>query len=474
LVDRHFDESTFFVEEIAMITRRDFLRLSGLAGLGLTIQPYDFLRAQTVECEHFFLQLFVAGGIDNSMLFDARPLEMSKANLIQNYVNAEPIKWEGANGQWTWATPLADPLKPFKNDFSLCKGLLMAPTFDGHPQNINYFMTGNPFGGECYLPHLNVSHLPMDSIVSDLPSLAALLTLESTNAGSMVQLDYDNMKALIEKLKNSGSLSLQDPLWVHLANRYKAIAGLNSNGLFARGSAMLSGSLSAAAQLETLLQSVTLPEWEDKTTKFLPVIGELFRKRIAGTAVFSPNMELNVDCHDAQSAKTHPQVITKAVDIFVKTLSYLKATPFDDKRSLFDVTTVILGSEFSRTMKQSASPIDATGTDHNNLTNSVLLAGKGIKGGLILGGSDYNAPGEKLSGAHLKMDANKIKIMARPFDFSTYTPRTDLPEAYKYQDYFHFHSIVNTVYELFGVAKDKYRVPERDASASPVIRPLLA
>lgn len=454
-----------------MINRRDFIKLGGLASLGLTIQPYNLLSAST-HSEHFFLHIFVVGGMDSSYLFDARPLEMTKKNLIQNYLGADPQKWEGTNGQSTWATALVNPLKEFRNDFSVVNGLLMAPNFDGHPQNLNYFMTGNPFGGENYLPHLNNNALPMDTVVSKTNGFGTLLTLDSTNGGSMVQLDYDNLKALIEKIQGSGQLNLQDPLWAYIASRYKAIAS-ESGGSFSRGTSLLNSSLPASAGLESLLQGVQLPTWEDKTTRFLPVLGELFRKKITNTAILTPDLP-NPDCHDALSARSHSKIIESAIGIFVQTLKYLKATPFDRNRSLFDVTTVMMSSEFSRTMRQIVNPIDATGTDHNNLTNSVLIGGKGIKGGLVLGASDFASADETLSKTHLRMDQTKVKTMARPFDFSTFTPRTDLPESYKSQDYCHIHSVVNTIYELFGVSKSRYRAPERDSPTSPILKPLLS
>jgi hypothetical protein len=54
-------------------------------------------------------------------------------------------------------------------------------------------------------------------------------------------------------------------------------------------------------------------------------------------------------------------------------------TPFDQTHNYHDVTTVLVSSEFSRTLRQRDRPIDATGTDHNPYCNSLLVAGKEIR-----------------------------------------------------------------------------------------------
>ena len=43
---------------------------------------------------------------------------------------------------------------------------------------------------------------------------------------------------------------------------------------------------------------------------------------------------------------------------------------------------------FGRTMRAPDMPIAATGTNHNQFANSILLGGKGIRSGLVVGASD--------------------------------------------------------------------------------------
>ncbi|HEX4924927.1 MAG TPA: DUF1501 domain-containing protein [Bdellovibrionales bacterium] len=453
------------------ISRRQFIQFAGAGTLTYFLPGLPGLRAQNAATnDHFFLQLFVPGGFDSSLLFDARPLAMTQAGLIHNYPGKEPVKWEGTNGQWTWASPFAEPLNALKNELSICNGLLMAPSFDGHDQNTNYYLSGNPFGGDCFLPHLNEygTKLPIDA------ALNQMLFATIDNGGNMVPMDYYTLQTLIEKLKADAPLDMNDPLWQFISGRYKENAELAPAGMFSRGSAMMMRSLPTAAALESIVKQIKLGSTTGDSTAFLYVVGELFKARIARTAIFSPSFQQQVDCHDVNSAKNHHLVAGALVDYIVKTVAFLKATPFDGTRSLYDVTTVSITSEFSRTMRQAGRKIDDTGTDHNNLTNTIILCGKGIKGGLVLGESDFRVVGEQLSGAHKKRDLQTVKSMGKPFDFSTFKPRADLPEEYDYRNYLHVHSVVNTLYELFGVPKTKWRAPERDAPPSPVLKPLLA
>jgi hypothetical protein len=125
------------------------------------------------------------------------------------------------------------------------------------------------------------------------------------------------------------------------------------------------------------------------------------------------------------------------------------------------VTTVLVASEFSRTLRQEGPALEDSGTDHNPLSNSVLLGGKGITPGLILGQSDFQTSSEALSPAHLALDPTKIKCMGRPFDCQT--GATLNIEALEFESnlYLTMHSVVNTVFSVFSVPLDQHRAPNR-------------
>jgi hypothetical protein len=141
---------------------------------------------------------------------------------------------------------------------------------------------------------------------------------------------------------------------------------------------------------------------------------------------------------------------------------------------MFDVTTVMVVSEFGRSLRISGDRIDDTGTNHNQFANSILVGGKGIRNGMVIGASDLAHAADPASKAHLGIDPMLEKAMGRPFDFKTLRPRTDLPESFAIQDYLTVGSVVNTIYALFGVPKEHYRVLRRELPVAPVLHGLLA
>src|SRR4051812_4053145 len=101
------------------ITRRDFIARTTLATGTLCLGGLPLTALAAGEEPHFFLQIYFPGGFDPSYLFDARPLAMTAAGQIQNYLGEEPSPWIGANGAQTLATRLVQPLAPYRDRFSV-------------------------------------------------------------------------------------------------------------------------------------------------------------------------------------------------------------------------------------------------------------------------------------------------------------------------------------------------------------------
>ena len=409
----------------------------------------------------FFVHLMFPGGFDCSYLFDGRPLSMTKAKLIQNYSGVEPTLWEGSNGTSCWAAVGTKPLAELKSDITIVNGVVMAPTFDGHRQNANYLLTGNPFGGSSFMPHLNTNNMPLDGILS------GSIYADQVNFSNFVPLTIADAKAMVKSMKDKAPLNLESQVWRFISSRYAANSG---EGSFSSSASKMNLSVPGSAKLEDYIRSVELPS-TDKVS-FLDVIGEFFKKGISKSAVVSEDI-LGMDAHAASDAKKCPTFAETIAKRTRDTINFLKSTPYDDKRSLFEVTTLMVSSEFGRTMLQKNVDFDESGTDHNNFNNSVILAGNKIKGGQVIGQSDWRVEGEELSKAHISKDDEIKRIFGKPFDFTSMKPRTDLPEEFKIQDYLTVGSIVNTLYSAFGVDMKYYREFERNAGRPPVISQIL-
>jgi hypothetical protein len=178
--------------------------------------------------------------------------------------------------------------------------------------------------------------------------------------------------------------------------------------------------------------------------------------------------------HDADQAKLQPKLFADAVLKIAGLFRALVDTQFDAKRSMLDVTTVMVASEFGRTMRAPDMPITDTGTNHNQFANSILLGGKGIRSGLVVGATDLADEKATPSKAHLAMDPVIEKVMGRPFDFRTLGVRPDQPESFDIENYLTISSVVNTLYAMFSVPKSRYRSTGRNLPQAPVLDGLLA
>ena len=96
--------------------------------------------------QNFFLMVLLKGGADHSYLFDARPLEFTNANLIQNYTGEAPVLWEDSQGRSTFVSKSANKLATYQKDLLILNGVHMDPGFEGHLQNVNVLTPGYCLG----------------------------------------------------------------------------------------------------------------------------------------------------------------------------------------------------------------------------------------------------------------------------------------------------------------------------------------
>ena len=283
------------------------------------------------------------------------------------------------------------------------------------------------------------------------------------------------------RIGGAPQLSHESSLGSFVKGRMNAVAA-RGEGHFSRGTAAMSTAFGKTHNLRSLLSGLEIPrESDDPLTDNLGVMASFFRNGATRAATLdleqatdTDGNTLFVDIHGATEAKKSELLVGNYMNQIAQVFQYLKDTPYDEERSLLDVTTVAVASEFSRTMRQLGNPIDATGTDHNPLNNTILIGGKGIKGGLVLGESDRRTAGETVSSAHEKMDPYQVKIMGKPFDFAAGRPRPDLPEEYRASDYITTASVTNTLFQSFGIGSTHHSIAERNGSTAPVLTQLLA
>lgn len=444
------------------------------AGLGTLTLPISAWPAPQEE-PHFFLQVYVYGGLDSLFLFDARPKAMTKAGLIHDYMKEEPLEWMGQNGVSTLATSLARTLSPHRERFSVVNGVFMSTAFDGHLQNVNFLYTGNPFGGESFIPHLNdrtdpvYAKRPLDAIQS------GAFQVDLTNSGNTIPISPDSAINLVTALKKSRQIDPAHPVTSFLDSRFQSLG--RGSGKFSLGNRAMSAGYLSAPDLSDRLKRLQLSGVDaglDSEARFVEMMSGCFKEGICSSAILElVPKEGILDVHAGRLAQEQKDLYPALTARVKRVFDLLVSTPFSDKQSLFDVTTVVFASEFGRTLRQAGVPLNETGTDHNSLNNSILIGGKGIRGRLVIGETDWRAAGETLSGAHKHLDANSMKLMGKPFDFTTSRPRQDKPQAYEADDYLTMASVVNTIYSAFSVPRTHWRTVKRDGPKAPVITGLL-
>ena len=455
-------------------SRRDLIRL-GAIGAGTLLLPRGgvgpAVAAEPDQDPHFFLFVVLDGGADPSYMFDARPLSMTRAGKIQNYLGEEPGVWTGSNGAATLATRLVAPLRTFADRFSVLNGVYMTPSFDGHLQNMNFLFSGSPFGGDSFIPHLNSAETgrPPGSLDAVLPTPPVFVNVN--NHSSVVPLEPNALEQLAARLREAEPPRADDMLGRFIRSRLTAGAG--GEGRMAAGARLMLSSLEQAPDVHHKLAALRVPR-EDMApeAQAVALIAECFRLSLSRSAIYV--LREQFDVHDADQAKLQPKLFADAVLKIAGLFRALVDTPFDARRSMLDVTTVMVASEFGRTMRAPDMPIAATGTNHNQFANSILLGGKGIRSGLVVGASDLADEKAAPSKAHLAMDPVLEKVMGRPIDLKTLRVRPDQPDSFDIESYLTVGSVVNTIYAMFSVPKSHYRSSGRNLPQAPVLSGLLA
>jgi uncharacterized protein (DUF1501 family) len=286
-----------------------------------------------------------------------------------------------------------------------------------------------------------------------------------------VPLEPNALEQLAERLRQAEPPRGDDALGRFVRSRMAAGAG--GEGRMAAGARRMLASLDQAPDVHRKLAALRVPDADlAPEPRAIALIAECFRLSMSRSAIYVLHEQFDV--HDADQAKLQPKLFTEAVRKVAGLFRALVETAFDAKRSMLDVTTVMVASEFGRTMRAPEMPIQATGTNHNQFANSILLGGKGIRGGLVIGATDLADDKDAPSMAHLAMDPALEKAMGRPVDLKTLRVRPDRPDAFDIEDYLTVGSVVNTLYAAFCVPKSRYRSNGRNLPLAPVLDGLLA
>lgn len=441
-----------------MLTRRNFVKFMGLGSAGFLLPlPKIFANTTASGPTSNFLQIIVPGGLDTQYFFDARPLEFTRQNLIHNYNNSETLVFNGINNESCYISSVAEPLLAYKNYFTLINGVHCAEGFDGHSQNLNYLFTGSPFGGASFLPFLKSD----ESLLSYL-NITSNVNIATNNSQSSIRLDQTSGRLLTEIARSSVDFNEDSPLFQYILNQAKRNA--SGDGVYTDGVRNFISGLLASPRVRAKLKQTEVSNAKDVLTQRLDLMKTYFDNNVTNNCVLQLGyLPVDIDAHGESNLKVFATKTAPAiVQDLVKIIEYLRKTTLKDGRSLMDSTTFVFTSEFGRTMKIADFSVDATGSNHNPKNNSILIGGKGIKCGQVIGQSDWQEPQEKLSPAHMSVQTIDPILMGRPYDFKNQTILKDYkPETYNKNEYISVDNYVNTVLDLFNADPTAYRFQDR-------------
>jgi hypothetical protein len=400
-------------------------------------------------------------------MFDSRPQSFTQAGLIHNYMpeNQPPFLWTGRNGQSTWAASTVRPLEGYKDIFSICNGVHMSPGFDGHEQNKNQIYTGNPFGGDYF-----AAHLPPNSIDSLLKYLfiegGSFSSVDIANTGVGMQVQPSILVSLSKLFRKSDTNSaFIDSAEDIILKRFDGNIR-NPQGFFSIGSKQTKEGLLLSDQVGRTLSSLQVDSLQDgelnSITSRMEIVREVFARGLSNVVSTSLGIDSDFDTHSPEDAKQQPLIFTTLVDEIKTFFDYLSTTPLSNQfpKPIIQYTTFMITSEFGRTMRQEGADINNTGTDHNPYGNSVLIGGKGIRGGLVIGETDCRQLDSSqqfvdVSEGHRKVDPGLIKMMGKPLDFSTGKAKDSMPETIDRLNHLTIGSLINTIGTIMHLPENK-------------------
>lgn len=452
------------------LSRRDLLQVGvSLAAAGYTRQ----LCAQEASTRnHFFLQVIIPGGADSLYMFDSRPLAFTAAGKVANYAGSDPSIWQGSKGNRCLASPFTSRLRPYKPHLAIVNGVHMPPGFEGHDQNVNALLSANPFGGRYFGPFLGSSGRALDFI-----SLGTLAGANISNKERSLTMAPRVAPELAAKAATVATLSDIAP-WRQWVSARSKICG-DGVGMLAAGCNHYQGGLLTSPSLAHRLAKTTVAfgENEAEIVQGAKVAFKYFTEGVADVCLIVPT-GFEFDTHSDADAANSPEIFSRFMEDIASLFEVLVKTPFDADNglSMLDVTTVMISSEFSRTHGQAGRPSDKTGTDHNPQSNMIILAGKGIKGDMVVGESDLDTLGTdgnftNVSSAHKRLDQYLLKRMGKPYDFVGGAVSSELPTEYRHDDYISAASVINTVLAGFGVPENHWMTNDPSLQGSDKIPP---
>lgn len=348
--------------------RRAFLKKSGVLVLSSSIVP-NIARSQGSQEDHFFVSLTIEGGVDATLGLDPKSHSWldgtDQKDIFLEYREEDLLLSKGG----IYLGPSAKSLYKHSQDLLVVNGIVMRRDA-GHDVLLHYINSGFGDGGQ--------------------PILSGRLAGQSKVGpfGILANTPLDLGQELVTTYDPSGLVTNNEAEPLSEASIALSLMGENPSTFFEKS--MLE--FTKVEKIEAEIRKKHSDQLSEGSPEGLfKVVSSLFSHGKEGqrpsyhatfeASNFADNTIGTIDSHELHE-RSHLSAQAEMWDIVSSMFDVFKATPFKEG-SLFDYTTFMVSSEFSRTPFLNPGQ----GKDHNSLTNSVLLAGKSINGGRVIGGS---------------------------------------------------------------------------------------
>lgn len=362
--------------------RRNFLKASGALGLLPLIPASSKLAiAQPTGTPNgqFFVLMRAISGWDITLGLDpwtdaTKPLETDM------FVEYDPATLKTIVPGMKIG-PAAEMLMNYPGEFSIINGVFQSQIDNGHGASLTYMSSG--------------------STVAATPTLPVELA-RSTYEGDFGVLFNGNLEMGDRAVVTSTLNELEAlPQRADLSSLLQALVSGGGSGYYFEALKKVVASSGSVKLFIKNLTDFALKDWTEGQ-----VMAAAFMSDVASCAQFDLTT-FNLDTH-GNHAGNHLDQQTQMWNKVDEVLKIFKATPYGTSgETLFDRTTFMVISEFSRTPALNA----AGGKDHNPMTNSVLLGGRGVVGGKVVGASKLVKASESADGASYHI--------AYPIDYAT-------------------------------------------------------
>lgn len=400
------------------LTRRELLALGGLSLF--TGIPSWALEAD----DRYFVLVRTFGGMDVTLGLDPQILPPD-ADAQDMFVEYRPDEIVSAGG--LRLGPSAVALAPHAADCLILNGVMMRRDA-GHDVVNLYMATGRGDGKAATLPvelALSLGGGPYGVVMSQSAYLAGKAATLSATRDILADTDPTKLITMLEE-------------------KLKLPSGFGNTPLL-QAQRKVVESKQAAMSLNTLLKQY-LASGEKVDDRHITAAA--FAAGAARQAHLDvPLAGIGLDTH-SQHEGNHLRAQKGVWEWTAGLFSLFK------KAGLFEKTTFMVISEWARTPALNA----AKGKDHNPFTNSVLLAGRGVQGGKVIGASRLITR---------KKAANGFSDhVAWPFDYK----EQKLAEGPKGASFFYPENVIRTVGEIFGNPPNFTPVPKTTAIIPGVVK----